>query len=273
MKVQVLVAAMNQENHGLVEKMNIQTDVMVGNQCTYNSIEDFQYKDHIVKYLNFAERGVGLNRNNALIRADGDILVFADEDEIFNDGYADVINEAYKRIPEADAIVFNITTIGQDVGRREIKKIQRLHFFNALNYGAVRLTVKNKSVKRENVIFHQLFGGGTDYSAGEDTLFIADLIKKGLKVYSYPANIASVDQTASTWFKGYNEKFFYDKGALFSALSKKWGWLLCCLILLKNKKWLFKGKISYRRGKKLAKAGMKGFKKNLSYEEWKICGK
>ena len=149
MKVQVLVAAMNQENHGLVEKMNIQTDVIVGNQCTYNSIEDFQYKDHIVKYLNFAERGVGLNRNNALIRADGDILVFADEDEIFNDGYADVINEAYKRIPDADAIVFNITTIGQDVGRREIKKIQRLHFFNALNYGAVRLTVKNKSVRRD----------------------------------------------------------------------------------------------------------------------------
>ena len=266
MKVQVLVASMNQENHGLVEKMNIQTDAIVGNQCSYNSVEDFQYKDHRVKYLNFVERGVGLNRNNTLMRADGDILVFADEDEVFNDGYAEIIKDAYKKLSDADAIVFNITTIGQDVGRREIKKVQRLHFFNALNYGAVRLTVKNKSVKRENVVFHQWFGGGTDYSAGEDTLFIADLIKKGLKVYVYPANIASVDQSTSTWFEGYTEKYFYDKGALFAALSKKWGWLLCRLILFKNKKELFKGEISYRQGKKLAKAGFVGFKRNATYE-------
>lgn len=266
MKVQVLVAAMDQKDRYLPTKMNIQTDAVVGNQCDFNAIENFLYKDFIITYLNFSERGVGLNRNNALMRADGDILIFADEDEVFNDGYADIVAQAYKQLPDADAIVFNITTIGQDVGRREIKKVQRLHFLNALNYGAVRLTVKNRSVKRENVVFHQLFGGGTDYSAGEDTLFIADLIKKGLKVYSYPANIASVDQTASTWFKGYNEKFFYDKGALFGALSKRYGWLLCKLLLWKNRRNFFNANVSYRCGKKLAKAGTIGYRQDITFE-------
>lgn len=74
--VQVLVAAMNQTDHSLLDKMNIDSDVIVGNQCTFNSIEKFMYKSHNAVYLNFNERGVGLNRNNSLIRATGDICLF-----------------------------------------------------------------------------------------------------------------------------------------------------------------------------------------------------
>ena len=112
---------MHQKNHSLVEKMNIQSDVVVGNQCNFNSVEEFEWNTHQIKYLNFAERGVGLNRNNSLMRADGDILVFADDDEVFNDGYADVIKKAYKEIPDADAIVFNVSTIGKNMGCKYIK--------------------------------------------------------------------------------------------------------------------------------------------------------
>ena len=97
MKAQVLVAAMNQKDHNLPIKMNIQTDAIVGNQCDYNSVEKFLCGDHVIQYLNFSERGVGLNRNNALMRADGDILVFADEDEKFNYGYADIVAQAYQK--------------------------------------------------------------------------------------------------------------------------------------------------------------------------------
>lgn len=263
--IQVLVASMNQADHSLVEKMNIKTDAIIGNQCSFNSVEEFEKDGTAIKYLNFSERGVGLNRNNALMRATGEILVFADDDEVFNDDYAEAIENAYRSLPDADAIIFNITTLGTDVGRREIKKIARVRLLNALNYGAVRLTVKNMSVKRENIVFHRQFGGGTAYSSGEDTLFIADLIKKGLKVYVYPQNVASVDQTTSTWFNGYTEKYFYDKGALFSAMPFKCGWLLCKLMLFKNRKKLFSGEISYKKGKALAKSGFKDFRKNKSF--------
>ena len=267
MELELLVAARNQTDCSLPMKMNIQTDAIIGNQCDFNSVEEIEYNNHKIKYLNFSERGVGLNRNNALMRAGADILVFADEDEKFNDGYADIIKKAYLELPDADAIIFNILPIIP--GRREIKKVGRVKFFNALNYGTVRLTVKREAVERENITFHRQFGGGTVYSSGEDTLFIVDLLKKGLKIYVYPAFIATVDQTTSTWFEGYTEKYFYDKGALFAALSKRWGRLLCSLILFKNKKSLFCDGVSYKQGKKLAKAGMAGFRKNLSYKQWK----
>ena len=40
-----------------------------------------------IKIYSFDERGVGLSRNSALMRADADIIVFADSDVIYNDDY------------------------------------------------------------------------------------------------------------------------------------------------------------------------------------------
>ncbi len=273
MKIQVLVAAMNHNDHSLVEKMNISTDAIIGNQCDYNSVECFEHNGNRIQYLNFNERGVGLNRNNALMRADGDILVFADDDEVFVDNYKELIENAYKEIPNADAIIFNITTIGDDCGRRNVEHISRINIFNALNYGAARLTVKNVAIKSNNITFYRQFGGGTPYSCGEDTLFITDMLKKNMRVYVYPAVIASVNQTTSTWFKGFNEKYFYDKGALFSAMFKKFGYILCCLVFLKNRKLLFDGNIIYKKAAKLAKAGAKGFYNGITYEKWAMGDK
>ena len=78
MNVQVLVAAMHQTDYSLLQKMNIRSDVIVGNQCDRNSVENFEFNGYKATYLNFKELGVGLNRNNALIRATGDICLFAD---------------------------------------------------------------------------------------------------------------------------------------------------------------------------------------------------
>ena len=268
MKIQVLVAAMNQNDHSLVEKMNISTDAIIGNQCDYNSVECFEHNGNRIQYLNFNERGGGLNRNNALMRADGDILVFADDDEVFVDNYVELIEKAYKEIPHADAIIFNITTIGDDCGRRNVENIKQINIFNALNYGAARLTVKNVAIKSNNITFYRQFGGGTPYSCGEDTLFITDMLKKHMRVYVYPVVIASVNQSTSTWFNGYNEKYFYDKGALFAAIFKRFGHLLCCLVLLKNKKLFLGSDINYEKALLLAKAGAKGYYSGITYEKW-----
>lgn len=81
-KVQVLVASMNQTDHSLLEKMNISTSAIVGNQCNYDSVERFEWNGNECLYLNFNERGVGLNRNNTLMRATGDICLFADDDMV-----------------------------------------------------------------------------------------------------------------------------------------------------------------------------------------------
>lgn len=227
MKVQVLVAAMHQSDHSLLEKMNIQSDAIVANQCDRDSVENFQWNGHNIRYLNFAERGVGLNRNNALMRADGDICLFADDDMRYCDGYAETLAKAFEQHPEADVLVFNL--IEKDPTRSIIQKFSRVRFYNFLRYGTARFAVRNAAVQNHGIYFNQCFGGGTAHCHGEDNLFLAACLQKGLKVYALPEFVAELtEERPSSWNTGYDEKYLQDQGLLYRTLSRRW-WILLCL--------------------------------------------
>lgn len=222
MKLQVLTATMNQENHSLPEKMNIQTDAIICNQCERNEVESFDYNGHKIRWLSFSERGVGLNRNNALMRSDADVALFADDDMVYVDGYADIVEKAFAEIPDADVIIFDLKYPRE--GRRPITEAKRLKRRECMRFGAARFAVRVPSIHLNGISFNLCFGGGAEYSSGEDTLFLNECIQKKLKIYSYPAVIAHLqDDRESTWFKGYNDKFFFDKGILYFLLNRNLG--------------------------------------------------
>lgn len=227
MGVQVLVATMNQNNHSLLRKMNIQSDAIVGNQCDYNSIEHFEWMGHKIQYLNFAECGVGLNRNNALMRANGDICVFADDDMVYDNNYVETIMSAFNQYPKADVLIFNIREKKQK--RYIIKKVTKIGRFNYLRYGTVRIAIKLQSIRMQGIYFNQCFGGGAPYSHGEDNLFLTDCLRKNLIIYGIPKYIASLnEERQSTWRVGHTDKYFRDQGMLYKAISPKW-WRFLCL--------------------------------------------
>ncbi|MBE6843404.1 MAG: glycosyltransferase family 2 protein [Ruminococcus sp.] len=216
MNIQVLVATMNQCDYSLLEQMNIHTNAIVVNQCDKNTVEDLEYNYHSVKWLSFYERGVGLSRNNALMRAEADVIMFADDDMIFVDDYDKIVEEAYEKIPKADVIIFDL--IYPDNQRKPIKKIEKLSARKCMRFGAARISAKLSSLRINGISFNLCFGGGARFSCGEDSLFLMECIRKGLKIYSYPRVIANLIDRESTWFKSYNDKFFFDKGVLFALL-------------------------------------------------------
>lgn len=237
MTVEVLVAAMYQKDHSLLEKMNIQTDVIVGNQCDYDSVERFTYRGRHAMYLNFAERGVGLNRNNALMRTDGDICLFADDDCVYVDGYEQIILSAYARHPNADVIIFNMheTRNGGAMEDRVFRE-RRAGRKGISSFGTVLVSAKTESLKQANIVFHRSFGGGSTYSSGEDTIFLQDCCKKNMRIYTCPDTIGEVHNEKSTWFHGYNDKFFYDKGVLFKQLYPRIAWAISIYHGVKHRK-------------------------------------
>lgn len=226
MKVQVLVAAMGQKDHSLLDRMNIQSDVIVGNQCDYDSVARFEWKGHRAIYLSFAERGVGLNRNNALMRADGDVCLFADDDMRYCDDYVSIVAEAFEQHPEADVLVFNL--IEKEITRKVIRKFERVRWYNFLRYGTARVAVRNNAIRQNGIYFNQCFGGGTSHCHGEDNLFLAACLQKGLKIYAVPAYIAELtEERPSSWDTGYDEKYIKDQGVLYRTMSRRWYKLLC----------------------------------------------
>lgn len=235
MEVQVLVAAMNQNNHSILDKMNIQSDVIVGNQCAENSVEKFAYKGYKAIFLNFAERGVGLNRNNALMRATGDICLFADDDMVYVDNYVEIVKGAFKKYPKADIIAFNL--IERAPARYVIKHGGRVGRLNYLRYGTARIAVRLQSVRSHAIYFNQCFGGGTEHSHGEDNIYLTECLKKGLKIYAVPENIAYLtEERESTWRNGFERKYFRDQGVLYKEISRKWWKLLCLQDAIRHRK-------------------------------------
>lgn len=215
-KVEVLVACMKQNDDSLYSQMNLQTNAILANQCdTFGYKEYTQSNGCVAKLISTHDRGVGKNRNKALIFATGEYLLCADEDMIYEDGYENIIIEAFKKKPNADVIIFNLTYLNRFTkGRKPGKSFKRIRLWNSMRYGAARLAIRKDALEKANLSFSTLYGGGAKYSSGEDSLFIREALGKGLKMYYCPTVIAKVKQEESSWFKGYTEKYFVDKGIL-----------------------------------------------------------
>ena len=90
--MEVLVSAMNIENiRGFVTNMNLKTDAIIVNQTDQNSYSEMIINNKKIKVYNFNEKGVGLSRNTALMRANSDIVLMSDEDMSYEDDYEEKI--------------------------------------------------------------------------------------------------------------------------------------------------------------------------------------
>ena len=214
MTLQLLVAAVNREPRGLAEEMRIDSDAVIVSQGERYGYEELRWKEHDIRCFYMAERGVGLSRNTALMRADGDICLFSDQDIVYETGYEQKILQAFSECPSADMIVFNIE-VGEERRTYHNTEKKRVYWYNCGRYGAVSFAVKREKLLESGVTFSLLFGGGAKYSAGEDSLFLKQFMDKGYKVYASPVTIGREKEGDSTWFSGYHEKFFYDRGVLY----------------------------------------------------------
>lgn len=210
----------------LATQMNLQTDAIIINQQSKVDYKEFILDNNLIKEYSFKEIGIGRSRNEALMRTDADICLMADDDMVYVDQYEEIVNKAYDQHPDADMIIFNVRIHTHEKTEEKVKKSGKLNFFNSLKYGTVTFSFKRNVVWKNNILFSLLFGGGAKYGNGEDSIFLWDCLKNNMKIYAVTDIIADVYNYESSWFDGYNEKFFIDRGALFKALSNKYSRLL-----------------------------------------------
>ncbi len=221
MKLQVLVSAVNENVNALAAKMNLETEAVIVNQCDHFAYQEYLHKGRCIRCFSMAERGVGLSRNTALMRAEAEICLFSDEDIVFISGYEKTVLEAFRQNPDADVITFNFKVDPSRATYHNQAK-RRIRWYNYGRYPTYAVAARVESLRRANVGFSLLFGGGARYSNGEDSLFLHDCLKKGLHLYADTAQIGEEVYRESTWFKGYNARFFQDRGVLYHSLYGIW---------------------------------------------------
>ena len=206
------MATMGQADCSLAEKMNIKTSAVIANQCGSWGYEEAD--GGRVRMLSSDTKGVGINRNLALQLAKADILLFADDDVAYYDGALQGVVDAFRQFPDADVIFFgmDMTRDGEVFDRRR-NKSRRIYLWNSLRYGAARMAIRRDALLKHRLSFTTLFGGGCDYSSGEDTILIRDCFRAGLRVYSHSYVLGTCAKDTSSWFAGFNDKYFFDRGA------------------------------------------------------------
>ena len=225
MKVEVLASVMHADPAETIQRMRLQSDAVIINQCDRLGVEEIVTAKGRVRFYSFPERGIGRSRNEAILRAEGDICLFSDEDIVYEDGYEAAILEEFQRNPQADMIIFNIE-VEEERRTYHITERKPVHWYNCGRYGAVSFAVRRESLLASGLMYSLLFGGGAKYSNGEDSLFLTQFIRKGYRVYTAPVTIGRETAGDSSWFHGYNEKFFHDRGVLYHYLYGKLAWLL-----------------------------------------------
>jgi glycosyltransferase involved in cell wall biosynthesis len=235
MGVQVLASVMNSSLLETADSMKLDSDAVIINQCDCFAAEEMQYKGHRVQFFSFPDRGIGRSRNEAILRADSDICLFSDEDIVYETGYAEAVEAEFERNPKADMILFNIS-VEEDRRTYNITARRKVHWYNCGRYGAVSFAIKRESLLKSGVTFSLLFGGGARYSNGEDSLFLKEFISKGYKVYTAPVTIGREEAGESTWFAGYNEKFFKDRGVLYRYLYGRLAGVMAARFLLAHRR-------------------------------------
>lgn len=255
MKLQLLVSAVDQNIPELIETMRLQSDAVIVNQCGRQDTEEIVRDGYTIEVLSSSEKGVGASRNLAMMHATNELLMFSDEDIVYDDGYAKKVEQAFADHPEADMLLFNVMAME---GRRTYYNTD-YHRINPRNYGrypAYSIAAKTARLKESGVRFSLLFGGGAKYSNGEDSLFLRDCLSAGLKLYAIPVDLGHERERESTWFCGYNEKFFFDRGVLYHFLYGSMARPLALRFLLLKKEEMCR-EISVGRAYRLMKAGIR----------------
>ena len=149
--------------------------------------------------------------------------------------YLETIKNSFMENPDADLIIFNLHE--NPVTRFIIKKRMKINRLNYMRFGSVRIAFKLNSIRKKNISFDPNFGTGANVSFGEDTIFLHDCLKAHLKIIALPKTILSLtNQRESTWFRGFDDKYFNDKGKLFYRINKKAHLFLCLQDSIRHKK-------------------------------------
>ncbi|MCR4792659.1 MAG: glycosyltransferase family 2 protein [Lachnospiraceae bacterium] len=236
MTFELLVSCVQKDARELAEKMNIASDAVILSQMEdENTRSEFDLDGRRVRVIKSSDKGVGLSRDICIAESDADVILFSDEDIVYEEGYEAKVLKEFADHPDADLILFNVR-VCEERKTYWNEGFKRVRWYNCGRYPAYSIAARNTGIKRTGVRFSLLFGGGAKYSNGEDSLFLMHSLKAGLRIFSTDVCIGEEVPRPSTWFHGYTDKYFFDRGVLYHFLYGKAAKLLGCRWLLKTKR-------------------------------------
>lgn len=215
---------MNRTNFDFLKKMFVNVNfsdfyILIVNQTTENEllISDFQN----IRIINSFEKGLTKSRNLALSNTSKKLLVFTDDDVVFQQNFQHKIIEVFNKYINHDGFRFQYLNSENKLSKKYPKGFQStLSQFETLNASSVELVFKTESLINAKMRFDENFGLGANFFMGEEPIFISDGIKKGLKFGFVPEIILTHSQPSTGHKTAVSEIYFIQSAVFYRIYGK-----------------------------------------------------
>lgn len=213
MELEILISCMHQSDASIIKRTNIQTDVVVVNQCSTVAQKAFEFSNEFGKtcralFINTNERGLSRSRNMAIRNASADICLFCDDDEYLDSNYSEIILSEFEKNASIDVIAFIIDRPRKNYSKNRSK----VGYLKALHISSVQIAFRRSKILSKNISFNEKMGSGTGNGSGEEIKFLYDCLHAGLKILYVPISIGRLVSEDSQWFSGYDKTYFINRG-------------------------------------------------------------
>lgn len=160
-------------------------------------------------------RGLSSNRNIALQAASAPICLISDDDVYYTEeGLKTVIN-GFSNNPQADIITFQFSC-DKDIKFYPEKSFSLTRPPKGYYASSIEIAFRRRKVIDNGVCFNENFGIGGKFMAGEENIFLHDLLRAGLTGIFIPSVIAHHPSLSTSSRHDCNPEYIRTKGAVFT---------------------------------------------------------
>lgn len=232
MILDILICTYNEGVYG-VEKILLKSQKNIKYKISHQ-ITDMKYKvipeslkRSDVEISQIYSSGLSKNRNNVLNISKGDICLIADDDVSFKKEYFRNIFKAFEENKEVDIITFKIKVSNSD---EEYKNYSNKKYYikkkRSLSSSSIEIAFRRKKIIEKKLKFDVNFGLGSKYRRGEEKIFMADAISKGLNLMYVPEYIVEHELESSVKSRKIDRDYAIEGGAIAIRIYGIFGLLL-----------------------------------------------
>ncbi|MEY3317950.1 MAG: hypothetical protein RL540_322 [Actinomycetota bacterium] len=197
--------------------------------------ESYVFNTPYSKLVELKSRGVAKSRNAALKYASGKYLIFGDDDITFDEKGISTLIEYFESHPECSIILAQTSDETGELRKSYPTKSHKLTKYNSAKAATYEMMVRIDAIRSAGVTFDESFGAGAENFLGDEYIFIADALNKGLQGVFLPIRVAihPKESSGSTWG---TPRDLTARAAVFSRVFGITAPIFRALFLLKSRK-------------------------------------
>lgn len=146
-------------------------------------------------------KGVAKSRNQAIDLAQGEYLIFSDDDITFNEFGLRQAIEFLDAHPDVSLLLGQATDESGALRKRYPATVEKLGSLNSARAATYEMIIRVADVRKLGVRFDEDFGAGAKNYLGDEYIFVVDLIRAGGKAVFAPITLAQhpTESSGSRW--------------------------------------------------------------------------